>query len=337
MRALTFLSPLMFSSLFSFFAHGSPLIASTEQPDDGPVVRTLYEYPVGTWLENIAVRPSGELLITVFTKPQLVQFNPFETQSKPELIHTFPGYLAVAGIAEIAPDSFAVATGNTSFDSGPQKGSWSIWNVDFTEPHKLDATINKITDVPEATFIDGLCNLPSCKKPENILIGDIADGLIRRVDVTTGDSPIVIENKYTATAKDPLFGKTGVNGIHVKDDILYYVNSAKRTFASLPIGPNGNPTGPPTLIQKVHKSEEVFYFDDFAIKDDDAYLICGSANAIEQIGLDGTPKGKVIAGDLNSTQIAGPTAAAFGRTEKDSQCVVCGDLWSVGCSCRWGH
>ena len=297
-----------------------PLPGWDNHHEDGPLVRLLYEYPLssGTWLENIAVRPSGEILVTKFNKPEIVQFDPFEAKPEPKTIHNFPGYLALTGIAEIAPDSFAVAAGNVSFTVPAQRGSWSVWNVGFPSPHADEPEIKKIADVPEAKFLNGMCNLPSSQISEDILIGDISQGVIRRVDTRTGDSSLVVQDKLTATAPDPLFERVGVNGIHTKDDILYFVNTAKSVFASVPIHPNGTSAGQPKVIQRVNKPEEVFYFDDFAIKHEDAYLVTGSGNSIERIGLDGTPKGRIIAGDLNSTQIAGPTSAAFGRTERDS-------------------
>lgn len=299
---------------------GIPLHDVNERRGDKPLVRTLYEYPLGTWIENIAVRSSGELLLTLLNKPALDQFDPFDPGATPKRVHYFANVLGLTGIAEIAPDSFALAAGNFSFTSGSgQRGSWSIRNVDFNAPHKIEAEVSKIADVPQATFLNGLCNLPSSKAPEDILVGDIDEGVIRRVDTTTGDVSVAVKNKFTAVAPDAIFGgSTGVDGIRVKDGTLYLANVGKLFFASLPIHSDGTPDGKGTIISKIHKSELVKYFDDFAIKGEDAYLVTGSGNSIERIGLDGTPKGRIIAGSLNSTQFAGPTSAAFGRTEKDN-------------------
>ena len=281
------------------------------------LVHLLYEYPEGTWIENIAVRPSGELLVTHFEKPQVDQFNPFEPNAKPEAVHTFTGHLATIGIAEIATDSFAVIVGNVTLTDGSTPGSWSIWNVDFDQEDDIAAKIKEITAVPEATFPNGLCSIPSPKIPLNLLYGDIREGVVNFVDTTTGETSVAINKTLTNAASDPIFGRTGVNGIHVIDSTLYFVNSAKSIFASIPIHADGTPAGSPNVIQRSRKPETIFNFDDFAIKGDDAYLVTGAGNSIERIGLDGTPRGRIIAGNLNSTQFAEPTSAAFGRTERD--------------------
>jgi hypothetical protein len=277
----------------------------------------LYQYPEDTWIENIAVRASGELLVTRLDQPHVEQFNPLEENAEPKVVHSFDGSLSVMGIAEVASDSFAVIVGNVTFANGATPGSWSIWNVDFENPNGIAAEVNEITAIPDATFANGMTSLPSSGQVDNLLYGDIRRGVVSFVDTTTGESKVVINNTLTAAAPDPIFGKTGVNGIHVKDGVLYFANSAKGLFASVPIHSDGTPAGEPHIITRTHKSELVFYFDDFAIKDEDAYLVTGSDNAIERVGLDGTPKGRIIAGNLNSTQIAGPTSAAFGRTAWD--------------------
>ena len=286
--------------------------------ENEPLVRLLYEYPDGTWLENLAVRASGELLITHLEKPRLDQFNPLQTNAEPGVVYTFHSKLALSGIAEIAPDTFAVAVGNFTLTGGGVPNSWGIWDINLQQPGEAKATVGEIASVPEAIFPNGMCKIPSSSTPHNILFGDITTGVIWHVDITTGDAKVAINNTYTAVAKDPVFGTSGVNGMHIYNGVLYFVNTAKGLFVSQPIYPDGTPAGDATVIFRSHKSEEIFYFDDFAIRDDDAYLVTGSGNSIERMGLDGTPKGRIIAGNLNSTDIAGPTSCAFGRTAMDS-------------------
>jgi hypothetical protein len=308
-------------SLLFFYLSDLSFASPAEKSDHGheePLVRLLYEYPKGTWIENIAVRPSGELLVTHLDKPRVDQFNPFEVNAKPKTVHTFTGHLATMGIAEIATDSFALIVGNLSLTGGATPGSWSIWNIEFDQTYGISAQINELAALPEATFPNGLCNIPSSNTPLNLLYGDIRKGVVNFVATTTGESNVAINDSFTNTALDPIFGRTGVNGIHIVDSTLYFTNSAKSIFASIPIHTNGTPAGAPHIIQHVRKPETVWSFDDFAIKGDDAYLVTGAGNSIERIGLDGIPKGRIIAGNLNSTQFAEPTSAAFGRMERDA-------------------
>lgn len=282
--------------------------------DDGALVRTLYEYPIGTWVENIAIRPNGELLLTLLNTPHLDQLNPFRGNATPVTIHTFPDVLSVLGIAEIAPDVFTVAVGNFSITAGASAGSFGVREVVFKEPTENTVDVHTVADIPAADFLNGMCNLPSM--PGNVLVGDIQQGVVYRVDTITGEYTVVVNDTLTAPTNGSVFKYVGVNGIHVKDDILYFTNTNQAIFAKVSIHPNGTAVGEPAII--AHVLNSTLEFDDFAIKDDDAYLVTGSGNSIERIGLDGTPKGRIIAGSLNSTQMAEPTSCAFGRTPEDS-------------------
>ncbi|KAK5726044.1 hypothetical protein LTR15_004235 [Elasticomyces elasticus] len=293
--------------LQSLLVHGLP------QAYNATPVHLLYEYPVGTWIENIAVRSNGDLLLTILNVPHLDQLSPFEASVTPETIYSFPNALSVFGIAEISPDVFAVAVGNFTLTGGVQPGSFSIWSVSFTIHDTPEA--HKITDLPQATFLNGLCSLPGTGSPEDLLVGDIKQGLVYRVDTSTSNYGVAINNSITAAVSDPVFGAAGVNGMHVHDEDLFFTNTGQALFAKMHIHTNGTPAGEPTIIGHVLNSS--LEFDDFAIKDNDVYLVTGSGNSIERIGLDGTSTGRIVVGSLNSTQFAEPTGCAFGRTEAD--------------------
>ncbi|KAK5738436.1 hypothetical protein LTR17_005964 [Elasticomyces elasticus] len=228
-------------------------------------------------------------------------------------IYSFPDALTVSGIAEIAPDVFAMAVGNFTLTGGPQQGSFSIWSVGFTIHDTLEA--HKITSLPQASFLNGLCNLPGTGSPQDILVGDLKQGLVYHVDTSTGEYGIAINNSLMAAFPVPVLGTVGINGMHVHDGDLFFTNTGQALFAKMPIHTNGTAADKPTIIARVLNSS--LEFDDFAIKDNDAYLVTGSGNSIEWIGLDGTSKGRIVAGSLNSTQFAEPTSCAFGRTEAD--------------------
>jgi hypothetical protein len=73
---------------------------SSSLPTNGPhgehnetLVRLLYQYPEETWIENIAVRASGELLVTRLDQPHVEQFNPLEENAEPKVVHSFDGSL----------------------------------------------------------------------------------------------------------------------------------------------------------------------------------------------------------------------------------------------------
>lgn len=253
------------------------------------------------------------MLLTVLSLPHLDQLNPFEPNPKPHTLFSFPDAKSVAGIAEIDHKVFAMAVGNFSLESGSVNGSWSIWKGRFTEK-KSPPIFAKVTDFSEAIFPNGMCGLPGTSTPHAILNGDIRTGKVWRINTTTGAHEVIIDNNLTAVAPDPVFGESGVNGIHVINESLYFVNTGQRILARMPIEPDGTPIRPPEIIARFNAPLEL---DDFAIQDDVGYFVTGSGNSIASIRLDGHSKAKIIAGQLNSTEIAEPTSAAFGRTRHD--------------------
>ena len=84
--------------------------------------------------------------------------------------------------------------------------------------------------------------------------------------------------------------------------------------------------GDPTRWHQILPAAEVIThaapsatYDDFALDGrGDTFLVTVQGNSIEEIKRDGEPQ-VVIAGAVNSTEIAEPTAARFGRTLADRE------------------
>lgn len=306
-----------------------------------PFVKTLYQYPLGTWVENIAVRASGELLLTLLNTPHVDQIDPSLTSPTPVRVHDFAGVpkaASVLGIAEIDPDVFAVAVGNFSLETGAEPGSWGVWRLDLNGNNAnkgLRANVRLITDMPEASLLDGMCSLPGSshdgtkanpgfERPSDILVGDLQQGLIYHVDTVTGSYRVAINDTLTAAVPQPFIsGPAGVNGMHTDPadaSRLFFANTGQGVFAQVAIDPaTGAAMGPAEAVASSTDARQVQY-DDFAVRGDDVYLVTGAGNSIERLCLaDGRPRGRVIvAGHVNSTEIAEPTSCAFGRTPADA-------------------
>lgn len=87
--------------------------------------------------------------------------------------------------------------------------------------------------------------------------------------------------------------------------MLYFVNTGEGVFAKMPIHEDGTPAGDTTVIAR---TPEGAFYDEFFLRGDFAYVTLGSANSIAKIWLDGSGQQTIIAGNLNSTSLAGPTA-----------------------------
>ena len=143
--------------------------------------------------------------------------------------------------------------------------------------------------------------------PTTVLVADSRKGVVWATNIETGVSRIVISDPLMLpTSAFPL----GINGVHLHDQTLYFTNSALSLFAKIPIHPDGTAAGAPVNISHGIPGGS---YDDFTIGEHgDAFLVTSTGNSIEEVGLGGEPQ-VIVAGNLNSTEIAEPTSAAFGR------------------------
>lgn len=287
--------------------------------------RTIYQFPNNTYVENLAVRPNGQILVNVLTSPQVWLVDP-DLPGKAVLIHEFPTVLGLSGIVEYQPDTFAIAGGNISLSTGESVvGSWSIWSLDL---HGLNITSNesvsaqppalsKIADVPPATFLNGMALLPSPEK-QLLVVGDVRTGTVYTVDIDTGGYAVVINNTFTAPAPDYAFGPSATDGIQIRNDTMYFANVGQKDLNSVRLNlSDGTPVGDfKTIARTLTPLDQ---WDDFALDDEgNAWMTAGGANTIQKIDTR-TGEVTVVAGDVNSTAIAEPTSAKFGRRECDSK------------------
>lgn len=300
-----------------FGAYAALVSAAESVPSLNPV-HTIFEFPTESYIENIAVRSNGQVLVSNLSKPQLYLFNPSSSgEAEPILVHEFTESLAVAGIAEYQPDIFAVIVGNASFTSNMSSaGTWSIWTVDMrgvdilTQDKKVVLSpppgVRRIAHVQSAQFLNGMSLLSA--EDQTLLVGDVNGGVIYRLDIKTGYYKVVINNTYTNLYPSPPLSPSGVDGLHVRGSTLYFTNFGNGTFNKMPINRDGTPAGPVTTIARNLSLPDDFTFD----CDGNAFVVTGGGNTVEMISADGKQQ-VTVAGNLNSTIIAEPTACAFGR------------------------
>ncbi|KAM6478411.1 hypothetical protein HDV62DRAFT_382986 [Trichoderma sp. SZMC 28011] len=263
-------------------------------------VRTVFQFPPDTFFENLAVRSNGEILASLLNEPQLFAV----------LVHEFTDSLGLAGIAEYEPDIFAVISGRFNIptgDVGP--GSWN-GNVLSGSPN-----VSLIANVASANFLNGITLLSQSEG--TFLLSDINAGVVYRLD-TQGSYEVVINSTLTNSVPTPPVPLTGVDGLHVHHDgdlkTLYFVNAGQGFLASVAINDDGTPAGDIEIVAR--PLEPVDTYDDFTLDcDGNIFLVTGSGNGVERISING--QRSIIAGNVNSTAIAEPTSAAFGRGLND--------------------
>src|SRR3569833_189454 len=274
---------------------------------NAPTIRELTQLPNPTWVENIAVRSNGQLLVTLFSSPELYQIDPTEKHPTPKLVATFPECLGILGITEIQEDVFAITKGNFSLTGALAPKSFSVWKADFR--NRQTPTLSSIVDIPEAVMLNGATTVTG-KGSKFILIADSIAGVIWRVNLETQKYDIA----YTETATqptEPFPPGFGANGVHTRNGFLYFTK-ANRGFYRVPIHDDGTPAGPVKLFADLAPSDD-FTFDEQG----NAYVARGAADIIAKVAPTGAAASMNFTNENANVLIEGNTALAFGRTLRD--------------------
>lgn len=180
-----------FSTLIveALFASAPLVSAAAIEKRQSPT--SIYTFSSPKSAEGIAARSNGQLLVSFFDKGELWSVDP--STKKASKVATFEGTTCAGGIAEIAPDVFAVVAGQFSFGGGNKAGSWGIYKVDFTSGTAQTSVLKK---VPESGFWNGLTAFNN----DTILIGDASKGAVWSMNVNTGTYSQVIQDASMAPA-----------------------------------------------------------------------------------------------------------------------------------------
>ncbi|KAJ5974817.1 hypothetical protein N7481_008524 [Penicillium waksmanii] len=273
-------------------------------------VQSVSEIGLGIWVENLAVRYTGQILAASL-EPSLYQIDP--AGGPPTVLMNFPPPITgIAGITETLPDVFYLAVGNISNRTiSASPGTMSVWEVDLNQWHPdLDPKYfaRKVVDFPEATMLDGMTTLNAIEGL--ILITDPVGGAIWSLNVETGAK----QNIQLPFMKslDGHIPALGVNGIKYADGALYCTSTDQQLFVRLPIDALGVPTGSPITIASGFGQP-----DDFALDEANNAYVAVNANSLVLI----QPNGdfRTLAGGDSSTALAGITGAKFGRNKHDQK------------------
>lgn len=263
----------------------------------------------GSWVENIVTRRNGQLLITRLDVPELWTVNP--TQGSGSLLYTFPNVTSLAGIAEVYPDVFAVA--GFKIGSNPPAtfpGSGLIFTVDLRNETPAFKTVGGIS---QSVIPNGIATFGAQKGV--ILVAESGLGLIHKFDIDTGATSVVSND---ATLQAGPGGSTGVNGIKVHGNHVYFTSSTKQLFGRIPLTKDAAPAGPVEII-----AETSTFLDDFVLAEDGtAYVATNSNNTVLKITNDG--KTETVVGALTSLEVAGATSLAWSCDGKEAYVATCG-------------
>ncbi|KAK1453498.1 hypothetical protein CMEL01_05157 [Colletotrichum melonis] len=274
--------------------------------------RTAYQFPEKpNWIENIAVRKNGNLLLPLLTSPELYQVaKPWEKSPSAELVHRFSDLNGLLGITETCPDTFVVVGGNFSGIGVSVPGTFSAWEVSIADKK---TTVNKIVNVPEAAFLNGVVSLPWGSNI--VLVAESALGKVYRLDVKAKKYETILGGQDLEPAAGAV-PAIGVNGVRIRGDYLYWSHSSFRKVFRVKLDRSGRVAAKATIDQIADVSTIAAFLDDFAFdKKGGIWAVTNIDDKLVYITPEG--KGTVVAGSETELTVAGGTATAFGRNVKD--------------------
>ena len=284
-----------------------------------PRIRTLGQLEQGTWLENILMRPNGDILATQLIPQSNIWTvrNPESRHTSLELVTDLPFGNASVGITQVhnvnGMETYVVAGGNFTDGEHPHPGTYVFYTLQFLSKHSTKFRLKKLAALgPSSIAANGI--ISSEDYPGIVFIADSFLGLIGRLDVSTGRFEQGLW-AYPELKAPPGF-RTGVNGLKLYKGHLYWTNSLRIGVYKVPITKNGYPV-PNAVPQMVaNLSSVATIVDDFAM---DSKGNIWSATNLDNTVLYSdakTGKSKIVAGALKDQILQGVGALAIGRESR---------------------
>ena len=261
---------------------------------------TIYQFPNGTWLENIASTRNGSLLVSLIGAPEVHIVHPHTAPTSSSLIATFPSANAVLGITELKPDVFAVAVGTIILPSSTVPGSYSIWTIDLS---CQNVTTTKIADLKTLQMVNGIALL----NPHTLLLADSYGGAIAKLDLRTKEHSVVLRDPILEANSSAPTLTLGVNGIRMHANYLYYSSTVHNTLGRVKLNlRTGAAVG---AFTNIASGEQISLPDDFVVLADGSVLQARPiADTLQHVGLRGEVELLGVVG--------GPTSVVLARGEK---------------------
>ncbi|XXG95166.1 hypothetical protein Hte_001426 [Hypoxylon texense] len=267
----------------------------------------------GTYIENIAVRSNGDLLVTLLQPSASVYTvkGPYSQSPSMSLVHTFEGANGLTGISETSPDTFIVAAALYPGLAAPYQNTSTLWELKLGSKGK-EATARRIVHIPEASLLNAVVTVPGYKAA--VLVGDSVRGVVFRVDVTTGRYDVVLDiPELKPIPGGPI--DLGFNGAKIRAGYLYWSNTDRASIYRFPIDMLGYPVQG-AKVEEVAAIENASGVDDFAFDcQGNIWAATDFDNMLITIQTDG--RETVVLGSPTELTVAGDTSAAFGRTPLD--------------------
>ncbi|KAK8042922.1 hypothetical protein PG994_013405 [Apiospora phragmitis] len=192
--------------------------------------------------------------------------------TEPTLLHTFDDYQGLLGIAEIAPDTFAVVASKFSGMAAVVANGSAVWEVSLQDV--ANPKVRKVTDLPEGGFLNGMVKLHSsgCRNVQpadrkTVLISDSFNGAVYKVNTNTGAYEVAVK----VPEMDPIEGAAlpfGVNGIKIVGHFLYWANSDHTSINRVAIDMATGVMRQGAKVETLVTLKDTAFLDEFDIDED---------------------------------------------------------------------
>lgn len=266
--------------------------------------KVIYQFPLPSWIENLAVRSNGKLLVTFSSTPEVHHVDPIEP-TKTVLIHRFPDISGMSGIIEVDREKFYVAGGNFDLNTFiNQTGSYKLWEIDMAQfETNGKAAVTEVMTLDMIGLPNGIELLSASDK--TILAADCEAGAVFKIDIANKTHEMVVqvdEMKNPETPSIPI----AINGLALRDGYLYWTNTSKALYCRIKIHQNGTAAGDVEIIKQGLIGDDLC-FDSVG----NAWIAQNPLNTITVVKEDRNLV--TVAGRLDTLEIAGVTACQFDR------------------------
>ncbi|KAH8881793.1 hypothetical protein GQ53DRAFT_832095 [Thozetella sp. PMI_491] len=255
-------------------------------------------YDNGGWIEFLAVRPNGSILLPYTSSPELWSLNPLTGEAT--LLVNFTGpFTSLTGITEVQPDFYAVLSGNFTLNTAElSTGSWGVWTVDFRGCDNCLPVVNFIRQIPESRFFLAAERLDD----DNIFIADGDQGLLYKMNIITGEYSIVLQD----ISMDRNGGLAGIHGVQYAAPYVYYTNTFRGGYWKLEVSHAGEAIGSPIKISSLDTGDRL---EGLAPWIDGSVFIPIQSGGVKRVWPDGSY--------AQYLGVEPPTDCIFGRTQFD--------------------
>jgi putative intracellular protease/amidase len=221
-------------AIVTALSHQLPAIFD-RTPEEIVTAQTIAEFPVNTFLENIAIDSHGTIFITSYEEGKIYRIIPNEKPSEFARIN--------GNVAGIVIDR----DGNLLVAATIESKTPTILRIHST------GIVETLVTLPDAIFLNGMTHL----KGDRYLVADSYKGVIWEVDAIAKSAHIWLQDNLL-NRSDTSNPFPAVNGIKIYNNALFASNTQRQLLIRIPLVENEMPGTPEVFLTNVNVDDFAF-------------------------------------------------------------------------------